>query len=237
VISFVGAFRSDDPDRIRVWEFLQECYAKQFPNAEVVVEADDGEDPFHKTLALNRAVARSNGETLVMIDCDTWVPRTNVLHAVAELQTTGTWGRPWNIKVKLGQIDTDQVLQYPNWDGQVHGMDHPRRREGLNTYWAAPPQVFSREQYETVGGFDERFRRWGKEDEAFGLALRCLVGRPKHVIGYAVHLWHPRLGRSGSDLWPGQADSNKGLVHAYQQAARYPDQMRRIISRQEISHG
>jgi hypothetical protein len=57
------------------------------------------------------------------------------------------------------------------------------------------------------------------------------VGRPKTVLGYAVHLFHSRIGKSGHDLWPGQSDrqANLRLVTKYQKAVQERSKMETVI--------
>lgn len=234
-LSIIVAFRdsSESQHRSRLWDFLQAQYVLQLPEAEVVVGQDDGTEPFHKTLALNRAVASASGDLLLLSDADTWLPTAQLREAMAGIEADPTsWWRPWNIKLKLGESDTNWVLGHKSWNGELlQNADHPSRRENLNTYWAAPPHLFTRNQYERAGRFDERFRGWGAEDEAWALAMRSIVGRPKLARGYAIHLWHERLGRSGHDQWVGETDpgANNKLLAPYRKLVRYPSQMEKMV--------
>lgn len=45
--------------------------------------------------------------------------------------------------------------------------------------------------WEQVGGYDERFVRWGFEDRAFWLAAITLNGTAPRIPGPAYHWWHP----------------------------------------------
>jgi len=218
-LSVLVAWR-DPGNRQAVWEYVQSRYARFLPDAEICVGTDDGVDPFHKTLALNRAAERASGDVYMVADADSWAPSSSIEDGLRAVQD-GHWVRPWNLKLKIGQLDTGRVLENSDWNGEVDDwMNGPRRMENLNTYWAAPPIMMSRDQFEAVGGLDERFRGWGQEDEAFALTLRALFGRQVSIRGYCVHLFHDRIGRSGHDLWNGQEDntSNLKLIREYQRA-------------------
>lgn len=240
-LTVVVAFRDSSPeqDRARLWNWLLPKYGQHFPGCTVVIGTDNGEDPFHKTVALNRAVADADDGFIMLNDTDTWCPSSLVKAGLTMLaEHPDSWVRPWNLKLKLGPDDTEWVLKHgPEWDGEVPvNADHPLRRENLNTYWAAPPWLFTKEQFDRVGGFDERFRGWGQEDEAFCLAMRAIVGRPKTVLGQAVHLHHPRIGRSGKDWWPGEEKldthhrrPNEKLVVQYKSLVRRPKDMEQFV--------
>src|SRR4029077_3598730 len=54
-VSILVPFRDADGQRTAAWNFVRRWLERVYPEAEIVVASDDGEDPFHKTLALNRA--------------------------------------------------------------------------------------------------------------------------------------------------------------------------------------
>src|SRR5690606_13059823 len=51
---------------------------------------------------------------------------------------------------------------------------------------AVPRAVF-----EAIGGFDDGYRGWGGEDNAFWHAATVAAGEPNRVNGPAYHLYHP----------------------------------------------
>lgn len=228
MLSVLVAFRDVDGHRSAVWNLIRGMFERYLPAAEIVVGTDDGIDPFHKTLALNRAAAAATGDVFLLTDADTWVAAPRVLAAAAGIEAApDVWWRPWQQKIKLAEAPTAKLLA-EGWDGTV---PKGARVENRNAYWAAPPIMLHRRLWEAVGGMDERFRGWGYEDDAFGNCLRTLYGEPTWISGDAVHLWHPRIGRSGRDLWPGQAsaDDNLRLASRYR-LARTPEAMRRLIA-------
>lgn len=233
MLSVLVAFRDTDGTRTRLWDFIRERLQAHLPEAEIVVGTDDGVDPFHKTLALNRAASQATGDVFLLTDTDTWVPTEGIREAMAGVQER--WYRPWKVKVKLGEADTAAVLaQGPAWDGLVTA-EQLKRRENRNAYWSAPPLMFTRAMWERVGGMDERFRGWGQEDDAFAASLVAFYGRGAQTEGTCVHLWHHRIGRSGRDLWPGQGTNraNMALGLRYRSAMTNPAAMDGLIAERE----
>lgn len=224
-VSALFAFRGEG-HRADLWRFIRARFEVEMPEVEIVVGTDDGIDPFHKTLAQNRAAREATGDVFVIADTDTWVEPSALREAARIAQEM--WCRPYRLKVKLAEPETRAALAAgaawrPRYD--------PRGRyERRTAFWAGPPMVVSREMFEAVRGLDERFRGWGSEDEGFAASLRRMFGPMRRVEGYAWHLWHPRRGVSGRDLWVGQdsAEANTRLVLDYRRA-RTVEAMRTLI--------
>lgn len=223
-VSFLVAFRDVDGTRTRLWDLIRDKLEASFPDAEIVVGTDDGVEPFHKTLALNRAAAASSGSVLAIWDADTWIDDRLVNDAIEQVAADPhVWCRPYRDKLKMNAAATDAVLaQGVAWDGTPPlGFGKPEWR---TTYRYAPPFVISRMLWDAVGGMCERFRGWGQEDEAFALAAERLFGQPRvpRAPATALHLFHERIGRSGNDRWGGQTPehtlANRALLARYRQA-------------------
>jgi hypothetical protein len=218
-------------ERDRLWKFVRAAFEAQLSDVEIVVGTDDGENPFHKTLALNRAAREAQGEVFGIWDSDTWVAADMVRVGIAWVAETGRWCRPWTKKIRLNEAQTEHVLARGPWWDSVVGPDNGRP-EGINTFWAAPPLLVHRETFERLGGMDERFRGWGSEDVAFARALVTEAGSAGVVRGRCHHLWHPRRGRSGNDLWEGQTSTkaNEALAAEYR-TVRRGDRRRIVMER------
>src|SRR6185436_14862161 len=120
-LSILVAFRDVDGSRTRLWDLVRERFERLLPEAQILVGTDDGEDPFHKTLALNRAAAEATGIVLGIWDCDTWVDEDQIRRASEYIVAhPDRWVRPWATKVKHNATATEWILaQGPDWDGTV----------------------------------------------------------------------------------------------------------------------
>jgi hypothetical protein len=239
-LSVLVAFRDDTEDqhRTKLWDVIQGLLASQLPQAEVVVESDDG-TPFCKTAALNRAAARASGSVFYILDADSWVPAYQVREAHRWIVNGKAWAKPWNMKYKLGPDATAEILQ-GGWDG-AYRAEWRRGLEHQGGYLPAPPLLVSRAAFEEVGGLDERFNGWGSEDVSFSQSLQALFGKPMMGRGGCVHLHHPRIGRSGNDRWEGQTEEDYArslaLAAEYRRASRTPILMRELIANRKVTAG
>lgn len=227
-LSFLVAFRGEGR-RAEIWRFVEGLLRRDFPEAEIVECSDGGVDPFHKTRALNEAARLATGDVFAICDADTWAPARYIRAAEAGIRADpGRWWRPWSRKFKLREAPTEQVLSTGVFADSYHHRD---LEAPINGFWAAPPLLLSPELFEDVGGFDERFRGWGSEDAAFGTALHVLHGPAEVIPGVSYHLAHPRIGRSGADLWVGQDTTldNRALAASYMHAKK-PQAMRKLIA-------
>ena len=225
----VGFRDTGDGHRTRLWDVIRGMLEERLPEAELVVGDDGGEDPFWKTKALNDAASRATGDVFMLTDTDTWVSDDCIRATAAGIEHLPRyWWRPWNVKYKLGQAPTEQALA-GGWDGSVI----PGGLENTNRYWAAPPILMHSDLWFEAGGQDDRFRGWGHEDDAFASTLKTLFGEPVVIPGPSVHLWHPRIGKSGRDLWVGQesAIDNRVLAGRYKTARTRERIMELIASR------
>jgi len=238
-VSILVPFRDVDGSRGELWSFVRQFLEREYPEAELVVASDDGEEPFHKTLALNRAAAEASGEILVLWDSDTLVPVQALAETVEKVAEKRSWGQPYRRKVKLSEKITRAILSGEReWDQPLNiRVDGPV--EASTTFTGAPPFVMHREAWDAIHGADERFRGWGQEDQAMATALSVLVGRSlPQARGEAIHLYHPRQGRSGSDLWIGQTvEQRKYNIWLNQQYrnARRPEQMRALVNERMVA--
>ena len=81
-LSLIIPFRDDDGSRTAVKDWIVARWTHFLPDAEVIVQGDDGGIPFSKTLAVNRAFDRSRGAIIGMLDSDVWIDVAHTREAV-----------------------------------------------------------------------------------------------------------------------------------------------------------
>ena len=190
--------RADHGHRDRVWAACRRRWERLHPTWPIF-EGHHDEGPFNRSAAINRAASEAGDwDIAVIIDSDVFLPPANVEAAVETATRTGrvTWAhRRWR---GLSRLATDRLLErsVSLLEADLAPPDAAMERT-TPISWSCCVAI-TREAWETIGGFDERFRGWGWEDMAFQ-ALACgLVGHER-IEGDVYHLWHPRspgLGRS-----------------------------------------
>lgn len=227
----VGGELETDEWRRRSFDWVRRRYEALLPQAELVYGFCNDE-PYNRAKALNDAFEQSTCDTLLIADADT---SFNVAQVTKGMTLIRECAAPWSIiygeerYYNLTEQATEYLLGMPV-DAEIDEPPMPMMWDHRITSWSGLVMV-PRSAWIKVGGFDERFRSWGGEDNAFQLALDCLIGPFARVHGpaaFCLHLFHPAPEEKcfGSPGWP----ENKRLLDIYREAATAPEAMRQVIS-------
>ncbi|WLV25334.1 galactosyltransferase-related protein [Aciduricibacillus chroicocephali] len=177
----------NDEIRAKLFRWVKSFYENVMPEVELCIGVAN-EKPFSKAKAINEAVRSSKGQYLVLADADIFY-NPKLIEKSIEALAEHPWVIPYNEVLNVHRGSTDELIQTePQWPVSIeldtrprtHG---PRLRGGIN--------IVTRENFDLVGGFDERFTGWGGEDDAFASSLNHLCGHYKRLEGTIYHLWHP----------------------------------------------
>jgi hypothetical protein len=144
----------------------------------------DRPGPWARSAACNEAARLAGDWDVALIaDADTIPEAGAVERAVGIVSATPGAVRPhdrlWNLNSAQSKIAGRK--------GAENVRLAPRQRQQLG----GGLLVISREAWDRVGGYDERFIGWGHEDSAMHTTLLAEV-RWDRIEGQAWHLWHPR---------------------------------------------
>jgi hypothetical protein len=148
---------------------------------------------FNKSWALNIGVATAfSADYLCLLDADSLVERDFLSRIYDELRSGVDALLPFADLLYLDRPSTaaaiERRLLQNNGLGQL-GIEGVR---GFGLVDVAGFAVcLSRARYERCGGYDERYRGWGDEDNDFYRAL-LRTGGVARGAGRLVHLWHRR---------------------------------------------
>lgn len=183
MISVLIPWRSDDPDRVRAWDFNR----PRWDSLDVqLCVADDNrsEGPFSVARAVNRARKMAAGDILAVFGADHIPPDPARLGWIADRLQEHPWTMVYSATRIFSREGTARALAGLPLDvAACMGSTHIAMCEGIVALRA---QV-----WDDVGGFDERFEGWGSEDSAFKVVLHALypAGRTDGN-GEAWALWH-----------------------------------------------
>lgn len=183
-------WRTDRGHREKLWHFLLTEYWLR-PSGFQPIIGEPPAGPFNRSAAINLAAKTAdielNPDVYVVADADTWVPAVNLEEAVRQARATGRLTFAFTEVRELTESATRRMIA-----GRRVPAPYPTERvRTAENLTASSMLVVPRPLWERVRGFDERFRSWGCEDEAFLAACVHYAGRPLRVEGPAFHLWHP----------------------------------------------
>jgi GT2 family glycosyltransferase len=224
LIAFIVPFRSDEPERKRSFEFVTNSLEIGFPNAPIYVSHMG--DPFNRSASKNagaRLASANECDIFVFVDADSYVRFDQIYEACAFVRDGMPWALPYDVYYSLSQEGTENFYVGLNVgpNNCVHvfpSIETPEPAVGGCV-------VVSREAFETVHGYDERFIGWGWEDTSFALALEKLCGRSTRVPGPLHHLWHPSVELDCFDH--DYLEHNRYLFHQYRDLP--PDRLRALV--------
>lgn len=210
--------RSDGGHRDRVWEWIRARWESEHPDIPIV-EGHHREGLFNRSAAVNEA-ARTAGDwdVAVIIDADVTLHPDRVREAIEFAHSTGRMVLPFAVRRDLSEHGTRLIIAgEANWGRFVN-----RRYRGL----VSCVVVVSRTLWDATGGFDETFRGWGAEDNAFAAVAETFGGPIARFSGDVWHLWHPPApeGRKASPSY----QLNLARANRYTSAAGDIDAIRAI---------
>jgi hypothetical protein len=186
-VSVIVPFRNDDVGyRGAAWHYVQCWWRRHHPGWQVV-RGNLPDGPWIKALAIDDALARADGDVLVLADADVFGPGFS--WAVDHVSRgTHAWAMPHQRVHRLTLQASSELYaggQLPN-PGDRH-----RVHESYTGHPGGGAVVIPRASYQRFP-MDPRFVGWGSEDDAAGMAWDVLLGPPWRPDQAPLwHLWHP----------------------------------------------
>ena len=215
-VSVIVPFRGGCEYRERNMQFIVNRLRSQHPKWQVTVVDSTGEK-FSRSEAILRGLERSFGRIIVVHDADSW--DDGLENAIARVKRKNEWA---SAHTKVHRLTEEQTVRYLN--GEPFDINDCIEKPYKGTL-AGGVCVFRREVLEGCPP-DPRFRGWGGEDAAWGMALKTLYGGPVRELTPLIHLWHPepvRISRNIGSL------ENDALLKRWTDAARYRDRINLLV--------
>jgi hypothetical protein len=222
-VSIIIPFQSDYGPRAKSFEWIKRYYARVMPEAEICLGLMDGSE-INKSKAVNLAAKKATRDIFVIADADV-VYDPNLIVDSIKLLKQGGFVVPFTEVYNVEMEGTEKLLKTkPNWPIEVTA-EECTKSNWVYEGFAGKLFVISRENFEAVGGFDERFIGWGGEDDAFSHAAQTICGNLINLEGKVFHLWHP--GSSYQTNPNGKA--NAKLLGRYELASGNIEKMKELI--------
>lgn len=214
-----------DPWRLKSFDWILNRYKLLYPEAELIL-ADDGSEEFNRATFINAGATEASREFLLIADADTISFPEFVSGGLAKMKAGAPWVIPYGDQ---DYYNSDQASA--EW---ILGRDTTENISPSQITWehklkSWSGQVLIRtEDFESVGGFDPRFKGWGYEDNAFVATCDTLLGKHLRVdYGWTIHIWHPA---PTATTWEQpNIDMNRALFAKYDLANGNFDEMQRLI--------
>lgn len=200
-VSILLPFKTDNGPREKAFKWVKQYYQETIPNGEICIGTCNNSF-FSKSIAVNNAAKIATRDIFIIIDSDMFCDPTLIARSL-KLLNKYPWVIPYKNVHYLSQDTTMRVIaEPPNWPLKIDISENITKMSdafgGIN--------IVPRKYFEEVGGFDERFKGWGGEDDAFCFALNTMVGKFKRLDSAIYHLWHPHVGAKNN---PNYENNNK----------------------------
>ena len=222
-ISVLIPWKSTDEHRENIFTWILDRYRRLLPELQICI-GTNVDSPFNRSAARNDAFSKAKHMNLLVADADTILQVGAIIEAYDRLlENRKQWFVLYGDQdyYNLRQKETQEILSGRS-DARIYAptqWDHKLKS-------TAGGILVPREAWNTVGGYDQKFRGWGGEDNAFQLILDTLWSPYKRIQGFAAHLWHERgVGDFTNPEWP----YNKKLLDEYIRASKNPIRMKKYL--------
>lgn len=211
--------------RLRSFDWIISRYRALYPGAELIL-ADGGGPEFNRSTFINYGVSQATRDVVLIADADTISYSEFVGRGLELLDAGAPWVIPYGDAdyYNSDQVSAERILAS---DPTTFVTPDQITWEHKLKSWSGQVMI-RREDFESVGGFDPRFRGWGYEDNAFVAACDTLLGDHVRVPdGWTIHIWHPAPVETTWDQ--PHIDQNRALFAQYDVAHGNFEAMQRLV--------
>lgn len=172
---------------------------RQFPSSEIILGYDNKNTEFSRALAINNGVRASKGDLLFISDSDMMIPNGDIrtsLEMLDDHEMVIPYGKVYDLYPRI----TEKILKSctrPSY--KILRAESMGVRDIRGDRLGGGMLIISREYFDEVGEYDERFVGWGWEDTAFCWKVDIKYeGYGLNTYGEAYHLWHERDNRTNN---------------------------------------
>ena len=173
--------------RQRIFNYVRTWASEKFDRVHVMESGEH--EVFNKSRLLNRGVAQCEDTSVVcLLDADMFLEDGSIKKAVQAARHHSKLVKPFSLYKPISRKSTNvivenrtQVSVIAQWN--IKGKSRPS--PGGITFC-------TKKVYNQIGGHDEKFTEWGREDTDFLMQARRVVGEEIIIQGKGFHLWHKK---------------------------------------------
>ncbi|MGN2275048.1 galactosyltransferase-related protein [Priestia megaterium] len=205
-VSVLIPYKPDHGIRDNLFKWIKFYYKDAMPEVELCIGKSNSE-PFNRSEAINTAAKKATKDVFVIADADVIYDPSILIQAI-QLLNKNAWVIPYDRCLNISKSSTEILLNsFPEWPIPIEVKSKERIFKNGEVKPVSGVIVVTRENFNIVKGFDERFIGWGREDDAFKDAMNTLCGPYKRITENSIyHLWHPKVGFKGN---PNIKNNNK----------------------------
>lgn len=190
-VSILIPFKSDGGYRDKNCSWIKERYEILMPNAEICIGSSDIE-PFSRSASINNAAKLATRDIFIICDGDMVFDVKQIEKALTGLDHY-TWIIPF---ISTNMLTLEQTSDMLKKDPSIimSNIDFT----GCENFVGSVGQIniVPQKYFEQIRGFDERFKGWGFEDNAFQISMDTLCGPHARLKTSMWHLYHPTAPQS-----------------------------------------
>lgn len=195
-ISLLVPYTSDNGTRELNWNWINERYKLLMPDIEICI-GECNEFPYSRAQAINNAAKKASRDIFIISDADIFFNVEDMRKAI-EMLDIYKFIVPYSKFIKLNEeLSVYTLSKQPN----ISIFDITLSQKNSSIFYDSNEVkkyqviggicIIKKQDFYACGGFDERFRGWGGEDDAFISIVKYLYnnfGRPSDMTVY--HLFH-----------------------------------------------
>ncbi|AZU60419.1 galactosyltransferase-related protein [Neobacillus mesonae] len=223
-VSVLIPYKPDNGLRDRLFKWVKTFYETLMPEVELCI-GESRSKPFNRSQAINNAAKQATRDIFVIADADVFYNPQLIIRGI-ELLKQHAWVIPYFTWKDLSKPSSEKLLNYtPQWP--LPCKVNCKERKFKKAKPISGVIIITRDNFNKVKGFDERFVGWGKEDNAFKDAMNTVCGPFKRLTGTSIyHLWHPKVGSRGNPNYR----KNVNLYKRYVKNRGNVEEMKKLIN-------
>jgi len=195
-VSILVPYTSDNDIREKNWNWIKKRYELLMPQAEICI-GESTTFPYSRAESINNAAKKATRDIFIIADADI-IFDVNDMKIAIEMLNQYKLVIPYSKLIKLDKLTTKNLI-FSNINKPISNISISNTRSILFYDSSTPHKyeviggicIIKKHNFYECGGFDERFRGWGGEDDAFLYVVKYLYkefGRPNNMTVY--HLFH-----------------------------------------------